>query len=182
MRIYAGCSRWSKGTKHQALILRGYLLRDEDKLGKFSKTDHLHRRAEPGAGILNTIDNQRHLIGTLRRETDRVAVITGHAVAQRRTKLVVGGDHGHARVSIKIVREDVGRTKKPYFIDHHLFACFQLIEIVAKNAMNRRRTRGNSRHIVEVDEGRDDRPHQNVCALHTNPRQIGQKSAHDRGV
>jgi len=123
----------------------------EHELRELGAVDRRHRHADALDDLGDAVLVLGRLVGLLGGEADAF-----HAVAEELAKLVLGGDHGDRLAGVGEGGED-GRCAQPLRVVHHHFGAGRDVEeIVAADAVHRRRHAGDDREVVRVREARDD--------------------------
>ncbi len=93
----------------------------------------------------------------LGRKAHRAAFVELQAMPEQRAQLVLGRHHRDLRAGIVKSLEHGRRAQEARVVHHHFLARLRLVEVVAADAVHRRRAAGRDRQIVRVGEARDHR-------------------------
>ena len=95
------------------------------------------------------------------RDGRRIRLLRGEAgalqlVPEERAQLVLRRDHRHLRARVRERRQQRAAAQVLRVVHHHLGAGVAVKEVVAADAMHRRRRAGDDRQVVRIGEGRND--------------------------
>ena len=123
----------------------------EHELGQPGAVDRRHVHADQRGHAVDAVGGARRLVGLFRREAD-----AGHPVAEQGAQLVLGGDDGDLAPGVGQRGEDRRRAQVLRVVHHHFGAGVAVPEVVAADAVDRRRHAGDDRQVVGIGERRHD--------------------------
>ncbi len=136
--------------------------RRHDEFRQFRGIDVGHLHADALRHVGDAVVLQRRLVGFLRGKGDGAAARHVEPVAQQRAQLVLGGHHRDLGAGVVKRLHDGRRAQEAGVVHHHFLLAQRIEEVIARDAMHRRRTAGDDRQVVGIGEARDHRLRQQI--------------------
>ena len=153
-----------------------------DEFGQVGRIDLGQRLADARQQVADAVVLHRRLVGLLGRERDGAAGGHVEVLAEHRAQLVLGGDDRDLGAGVVERLHDGRRAQEARVVHHHFLARRAVVEVVAGNAVHRRRTAGDDRHVVRVGEARHRGERGEVRAVLHQPREIRREAGLDRAL
>ena len=148
----------------------------EHEFRQIGAVDRRQRPVDEAQRIVDAVLDLGRLVGLLGREADAAH----HALAEELPELVLGGDDGNLGAGLGECRQNGLGAQEFGIVHHHLLPALAVIEVIATDAMHRRRRAGDDGEVVGVGEARHHAIADQIGAVGDGVLQPGHDAGLDR--